>query len=94
MYTEPSPDSPGINDAAKVEIDHGKTFTNYTWMDVPFEGEQVFLGDYTSLTATGDRVYGVWTEAAPESITASAPQGMHRPATVVRVGTADFSKLP
>ena len=74
--------------------DHGKTFTNYTWMDVPFEGEQVFLGDYTWLTATGDRVYGVWTEAAPESITTSAPQGSHRPATVVRVGTADFSKLP
>jgi hypothetical protein len=74
--------------------DHGKTFTNYTWMDVPFEGEQVFLGDYTWLTARGDRVYGVWTQAAPENAAASAPQRTHRPATVVRVGTADFSKLP
>ena len=73
--------------------DHGKTFTNYAWMDVPFEGEQVFLGDYTWLTARGDRVYGVWTEAALESTAASAPQRSHRPASVVRAGTADFSRL-
>jgi hypothetical protein len=69
--------------------DHGRTFTNYAWTATPFEGEQIFLGDYTWLAAYNDSVFGVWTEAAdPEGI---VPDARGRAPTVVRVGTADFS---
>ncbi len=57
--------------------DGGKSFTNYLWSNSPFEGQNLFLGDYTWLTAYDGRVFGVWTEAAT-------------PGTVVKVGTADF----
>ncbi|MBZ5728705.1 MAG: glycoside hydrolase [Acidobacteriia bacterium] len=60
--------------------DGGATFTNYAWTDTPFEGQQLFLGDYTWLTVHNRRVYGIWTEAAPGG-------------TAVRVGVADFSGL-
>ena len=63
--------------------DGGRSFANYDWSDAAFEGQQVFLGDYTWLAAFGDRVYGVWTEAA------GAVAG-GRAGTVVRVGVADF----
>jgi hypothetical protein len=66
--------------------DDGRSFSNYDWSDAAFEGPQVFLGDYTWLTAFGDRVYGIWTEAAV--LHEEAGQG--RAGTVVRVGVADF----
>jgi hypothetical protein len=67
-------------------VDGGRTFANYDWSDAAFEGQQVFLGDYTWLTAFNNRVYGVWTEAA-----AGGEAGQQRrAATVVRVGAADF----
>lgn len=82
--------------------DQGHTFSNYAWTDDPFEAGGVFFGDYSGLAAYGGRVYGVWTEkpaAVPvsddksktndekEKDTKSPPKG-----TVVKVGTADFSK--
>ncbi len=76
-------------------IDGGKTFTNYAWTDTPFEGQQVFLGDYTWLTAYNNHVYGIWAEAAPSSASAApvaAPVRRGSP-TVVRVGVADFSAI-
>lgn len=75
--------------------DGGKTFANYAWTEVPFEGRRAFLGDYTWLTAYDNRVYGVWTEAVPsrEVQPANPATGRRRGSeTVVRVGTADFSK--
>lgn len=57
--------------------DGGRTFTNYQWGDTAFEGQNLFLGDYTWLTAYDGRVWGVWTEGAPGG-------------TVVKVGSADF----
>ncbi len=76
--------------------DGGKTFTNYAWTDEPFESELAFLGDYTWLAAFDNKVYGAWTETAPpqtaESSAAPEAQGpFRRSATVIRVGTADFS---
>jgi len=74
--------------------DGGKTFTNYSWADSPFETQQAFLGDYTWLTAFADKVYGVWTEAvAPPADTPAPPPGQVRRGsfTAVRVGFADFS---
>jgi hypothetical protein len=66
-------------------VDGGRTFANHDWSDAAFEGQQVFLGDYTWLTAFNNRVYGVWTEAA------AADAGQQRRApTVVRVGVAEF----
>lgn len=67
----------------------GKTFVNYAWADKPFESSRpVFLGDYTWLAAYDHKVYGVWTEASSDE---QPPQNERRPATVVRVGFADFS---
>lgn len=73
--------------------DGGKTFLNYTWAESSFESPRpAFLGDYTWLAAYDHKVYGVWTEASsaeePEQATGRPP----RAATVVRVGSADFSQ--
>jgi hypothetical protein len=83
--------------------DGGHSFNNYAWTDNPFEASDVFFGDYTALAAYGGRVYGVWTEKPvplpqpPADVNKdekksdedkeSRPRG-----TVVKVGTADFSK--
>jgi hypothetical protein len=71
--------------------DGGHTFANYAWTSTPFEGQQLFLGDYTWLTAYDNRVYGVWTEAAEGQAIETDPRKQGRPFTVVRAGTADFS---
>ncbi len=71
--------------------DGGRTFVNYDWSGKPFEGQQLFLGDYTWLTAYDNHVYGVWTEAAPEGTPASEVNGQRRVGTIIRVGIADFS---
>jgi len=73
--------------------DSGKTFMNYAWEENPFESQQpAFLGDYTWLTAYDRKVYGVWTEALPVVETEPKTGRWPRPATVVRVGFADFSE--
>lgn len=72
--------------------DAGKTFVNYAWEDAPFESQQpAFLGDYTWLTAYNGKVYGAWTEATPASDAPQQAGSRPRPATVVRIGFADFS---
>lgn len=77
--------------------DGGRSFKNYAWTDNTFEGQRVFLGDYTWITAYNNRVYGAWTEVAPQTAKpeeepresrGATPRGT---STVVRVGTADFS---
>jgi hypothetical protein len=75
--------------------DGGKTFRNYDWSDNPFAGQNASLGDYMWMVAYDGRVYGVWTEAAPEaSETAQNPNPaaptFRRTPTIFRVGTADF----
>jgi hypothetical protein len=45
-------------------VDGVRTFANYDWSDAAFEGQQIFLGDYTWLTVFNNRAYGAWTEAA------------------------------
>jgi hypothetical protein len=72
--------------------DGGRSFVNYAWEENSFESHQpAFLGDYTWLTAYGHKVFGIWTEtvapAEPEQTTGHPAH----PATVVRVGYADFS---
>jgi hypothetical protein len=71
--------------------DGGKTFTNYSWSERPFESTQpAFLGDYTWLTAYKGKVYGIWTETASDPEPEKDGHGP-RSITTVRVGTADFS---
>jgi hypothetical protein len=71
--------------------DGGRSFRNYRWSEEPFEGERVFLGDYSWLTAYDGRAYGIWVEALP-SDTAGAPARQSvRGGTIVKVGTADFT---
>ena len=80
----------------------GRSFANYAWTDEPFDASGVFFGDYTGLAAYGGRVYGVWMEEpepapAPAPVTAGKPQEdkestPKRRGTIVRVGTADFTK--
>jgi hypothetical protein len=71
--------------------DGGRSFANYAWTTTPFDGEQLFLGDYTWLTAFNNRVYGVWTEGAQGQAIETDPRKRGRPFTVVRAGTADFT---
>ena len=78
-------------------IDGGKTFTNYQWSDEPFTGENAFLGDYEWCAAYGGRVFGIWAEAAPEGYVVTPGRGAAasprpRTPTIVRVGTADFTR--
>jgi hypothetical protein len=85
--------------------DRARTFTNYGWMDQPFEAGGVFFGDYSGLAAYGGRVYGVWTvkPAAPvaeQNANPNPEQKMNpeepkdekkqRQGTVIELGTADF----
>jgi len=81
--------------------DNGQVFANYAWTDQSFEASGVFLGDYNGLAAHAGRVYGVWTEKpAPPVETmpneAIKPKGADanalRHRTVIKLGTADFSK--
>lgn len=70
--------------------DGGKDFENYAWDENTFESAQpAFLGDYTWLTVFNGKAYGAWTEAVPGE-TESQPGRPPRPATVVKVGFADF----
>jgi hypothetical protein len=78
-------------------VDGGKTFTNYQWSDAPFTGENAFLGDYEWCAAYGGRVFGIWAEAAPEGYVVTQGRGAAaasrpRTPTIVRVGTADFTR--
>lgn len=73
--------------------DAGNTFANYAWTSEPFEGESAFLGDYTWLAAYNNHIYGVWTETAQHTGTPSDKHRKLGTATVVRVGTADFSGI-
>ncbi|MBV9405388.1 MAG: hypothetical protein JO211_08590 [Acidobacteriaceae bacterium] len=61
----------------------GQTFSNYALTTTAFDGRAAFLGDYTWLTAFRDRVYGVWTETAPDS--------HDRPETIIYCGRANFA---
>ncbi len=50
--------------------DGGRSFSNYTWTDNPFEASGVFLRRLQRIAAYGGRVYGIWTEkpaTAPEA---------------------------
>ena len=80
--------------------DGGRSFINYAWTENPFEASGVFFGDYSGLAAYGGRVYGVWTEKpapAPEAKDKDTPDQKEakpprREGTIVKVGTADFTK--
>jgi hypothetical protein len=76
--------------------DGGQTFTNYAWTNNPFEASGVFFGDYSGIAAYGGRVYGVWTEKpnppADEKTDDSKQEKQQPRGTIVKVGTADFTK--
>ncbi len=80
--------------------DGARSFTNYAWTENPFEASGVFFGDYSGLAAYGGRVYGVWTEKPVPTPVAKDNQEKgqkeakppRREGTVVKVGTADFTK--
>ncbi len=71
--------------------DGGRTFANYAWTEDAFDARDAFLGDYTWLAAYNNRVYGAWTETAPQRNRAAALPPRNRPQTIIRVGSADFS---
>jgi len=81
--------------------DGGRSFNNYAWTDEAFEASEVFFGDYSGIAAYGRRVYGIWTEKpAPlpeakdkaESGQDSKEEKVQPRGTIVKIGTADFSK--
>jgi hypothetical protein len=80
--------------------DGGRSFSNYSWTENPFEASGVFFGDYSGIAAYGGRVYGIWTEKPapePEVKEAREPPKDSKDArpqprgTIVKVGTADFT---
>ena len=71
--------------------DGGRTFVNYLLSEQPFDPRGGALGEYTTVTALGGRVYGSWTEIVRPSGTAT-PDANTRPAAIVRMGVADFGK--
>jgi len=80
--------------------DGARSFTNYAWTDNPFEASGVFFGDYSGLAAYGGRVYGVWTEKPvpepeaqeKEKTDQKEAKPPRRQGTIVKVGTADFTR--
>src|SRR5262249_3166073 len=62
--------------------DAGRTFRNYAWSSPAFDGENLFLGDYSWLTVYDRRVYGIWVEGLP-------PDSTKRPISAVKIGSAD-----
>ncbi|HUI78026.1 MAG TPA: sialidase family protein [Bryobacteraceae bacterium] len=76
------------NKSAEVVLarstDGGRTFRNYLLSDHAFDPKGGMIGEYTGLTAFGDRVYGSWTEIVPPA------GGSDHLAAVIRVGMADF----
>lgn len=67
--------------------DGGKSFTNYSLDRDAFEAEGDFLGDYTGITAFGNRAWAAWAHqtSAPTKLT-----GTRKTRTVLRVGRAEF----
>jgi hypothetical protein len=85
--------------------DDGASFTNYAWTSEPFDASGVFFGDYTGLAAFDGHVYGVWMEKPPQQTETASdsedkdaqekdakPKAPKPSGTVVKVGTADFTK--
>lgn len=77
--------------------DAGRSFANYAWTTIPFQGTRnTFLGDYIWLAAFDGRVYGAWTENAPSGSATTqvgaVRQGPAQDLTLIRVGRADFSR--
>ena len=86
------PNNRGTRVTLARSTDQGHSFTNYAWSEAAFTGENVFLGDYSWLVAQNGRVHGVWVEAlAPEA--SAKPNPRNRTATIVKVGTADFTGI-
>lgn len=72
-------------------VDGGRSFRNYAWTQSPWDGQNAFLGDYTSITAYDNRVYAAWTETVINDRQTSGKGARTYPATRVRMGTAHFS---
>ncbi len=75
--------------------DGGRTFENYLWSEQPSDPRQARFGDYIGLAALNGRVYGAWTELAPEGLsgedaTALRLTGSATGPSVIRIGSADF----
>jgi hypothetical protein len=64
--------------------DGGRTFRNYMLSEQSFDPQGGAIGEYTSLTAFGGRVYGSWTEILPRTKENAPLQA------VIRVGMANF----
>ena len=68
--------------------DGGKTFTNYSLDRDGFQAEGDFLGDYTAITAFGNRTWAAWAHQTSEETKLT---GTRKTRTVLRVGKADFN---
>jgi hypothetical protein len=64
--------------------DGARSFRNYLLSEHSFDPQGGAIGEYTSLTAFGGRVYGTWTEIL------ARPQESGPLKAVIRVGIADF----
>jgi hypothetical protein len=68
--------------------DGGRSFSNYTLDADSFQAEGDFLGDYTGITAFGNKVWAAWAHQTSEETKLT---GTRKTRTVLRVGSADFN---
>ncbi len=68
--------------------DAGQSFSNYTLDADSFQAEGDFLGDYTAITAFGNKVWAAWAHQTSEETKLT---GTRKTRTVLRVGSADFN---
>jgi hypothetical protein len=68
--------------------DGGKTFSNFVLDKEEFEAEGDFLGDYTAISAYGNKVFTAWAHQTASTGEDGPPR---RTRTIVRVGVVDFN---
>jgi len=87
VFYDRRPDNQQTTVTLARSTDEGKTFTNYALDGDPFEAEGDFLGDYTAITAYGNKVWSAWAHQTSE---ATKLTGTKKTRTVLRVGRAEF----
>jgi BNR/Asp-box repeat protein len=88
IFYDRRPDNQQATVTLARSTDGGRSFSNYTLDSDPFHAEGDFLGDYTAITAFGNKIWAAWAHQTSEETKLT---GTRKTRTVLRVGTADFN---
>lgn len=87
VFYDRRPDNQQTTVTLARSTDGGRSFANYTLDQDSFEAEGDFLGDYTAITAYGNKVWAAWAHQTSEPIKLT---GTKKTRTLLRVGRAEF----